>query len=140
MKNLLAFLLLAAGVDGVSQEVGLDSASGPVITFTEKVFEFGEIDQGDVVEHIFSFENTGNTPLILSEVKTTCGCTVPAWPKGKVIAAGEKNEIKVRFNSRGKSGVQSKTITILSNAQNATEKVRILCTVTPPRSDENSGN
>ena len=125
MKSLFAILLLAIGVVGFSQEVELDPVNGPILTFSEKIFNFGEITQNDVVEHVFTFENTGSTTLILTQVKTTCGCTVPSWPR-EPIASGETSEITVRFNSRGKSGMQNKIITIISNAQNATEKIRIV--------------
>jgi len=139
MKNLFAVILLGVSVVTFSQEVvKVDSANAPVITFDEQLFEFGQITQGDVVEHVFAFTNTGKSPLILSNVKTTCGCTVPTWPR-EPIAAGESSEILVRFNSRGKSGMQNKTITIFSNALNATERVRIVSQVKLP-APEDSGN
>ena len=137
MKHLFSVVLSMVVFVGVSQEVELDPANGPIITFSEKMFEFGEINQGDIVEHVFTFENTGNAPLILSDVKVTCGCTVPSWPK-KPIAAGESAELQVRFNSRGKSGTQNKIITIISNAQNDTERIRIVSQVKlPPPVDPN---
>lgn len=139
MKHLFAVLLLMVGFVGVSQEVELDPANGPIITFSEKMFQFGEINQGDIVEHIFIFENTGNAPLILSDVKVTCGCTVPSWPKDP-IASGESAEMQVRFNSRGKSGAQNKIITIISNAQNSTEKIRIVSQVKLPPPVDPDGN
>ena len=139
MKHLFAVLLLMAGFAGISQETELDPANGPIITFSEKMFQFGEINQGDIVEHIFTFENTGNAPLILSDVKTTCGCTAPEWPK-EPIASGKTAELKVRFNSRGKSGAQNKAITILSNAQNASEVIRILTQVKLPPPVDPNGN
>ena len=141
MKHLFTILLLATGVVGFSQVVEIDSANAPVITFSENLFEFGEINQGDVVEHVFAFTNTGKSPLILSNVKTTCGCTAPTWPRTP-IAAGESSEILVRFNSRGKAGMQNKPITVLSNALNSSEIIRIVTQVKvppppPPANPEN---
>ena len=107
-------------------------ANGAEITFAEEAFEFGDIYQGDVVEHTFAFENTGNAPLILSNVKTTCGCTAPKWSRDP-IAPGETSEIQVRFNSAGKLNKQNKIITIVSNAINQDAKIRITTNVLPKK-------
>ncbi len=84
------------------------------IEFDEKVFDWGTITQGDRVTYLFKFTNTGNEPLIIKNAKGSCGCTVPQWPKAP-IAPGEKGEIKVVFNSKGKMGKQSKRVTITAN-------------------------
>ncbi|WP_340154061.1 DUF1573 domain-containing protein [uncultured Marivirga sp.] len=107
-----------------------ESTNGPEITFEESNHDFGDITQGDVVEHIFKFENTGKQPLIISNVKTTCGCTVPSFPKGEAIAPGEKGEITVKFNSRGKMGRQNKIVRIVSNIGEE-RSVRITTNVLP---------
>ena len=88
---------------------------GPQITFQELKKDFGKIRQGEVIEHLFVFENTGNLPLIISEVKTTCGCTATEWPRDP-IAPGEKGTIKARYDSAGKSGAQQKVISVVSNS------------------------
>ena len=134
MKSLFSILLLSVVSIGMAQTTPaqpapLDPNNGPIIKFTESLFAFGEINQGEVVEHIFKFKNEGNAPLILTNVQTTCGCTAPQWPRETAIAPGEMGEIKIVFNSRGKSGMQSKTITVSSNAQNATERIRITASV-----------
>src|ERR1700746_2011626 len=74
--------------------------SGPIITFTETSFDFGDITQGDTVKHVFKFKNTGTAPLILSEVITTCGCTAPKWTN-KPIMPGKEGEIDITYNSTG---------------------------------------
>lgn len=136
MKSLFSILLISAVSFAMAQTPAqpapLDPANGPIIKFTESLYAFGEIKQGDVVEHIFKFKNDGNAPLILTNVQTTCGCTAPQWPRETAIAPGETGEIKVVFNSRGKSGSQSKTITVMSNAQNATERIRITALIQAP--------
>lgn len=114
-----------------TEKINLD---GPYVAFTESVYDFKEIYQGDKVEHIFEFENSGNKPLIISDVQTTCGCTVPQYPK-EAIAPGAKQQIKVVFNSRGKMGRQNKVITIISNAANNPERIRLTGTVLPPKTD-----
>lgn len=90
--------------------------AGPTTTieFEETNFDFGTIKQGDKVTHVFKFRNTGNEPLIISNAKATCGCTVPHWPKDPVPPGGT-GEIEVVFNSRGKSNKQNKKVTITAN-------------------------
>lgn len=84
------------------------------ITFEEEVFDFGDIVEGDVVEHVFKFTNTGKNPLIINNASGSCGCTVPLWPRDP-IAPGQSGEIQVKFNSTGKHGEQNKSITIYAN-------------------------
>jgi hypothetical protein len=91
---------------------------GPVITFEKKTHDFGEIVQGDKVEYIFTFTNTGNQPLIVTNVEVTCGCTTPkGWPRDP-IQPGEKGELTVSFSTAGKIGRQNKPIIVISNAMN----------------------
>lgn len=103
---------------------------GPVITFEESSKDFGDIKQGDKVEHTFKLENTGNAPLVISNVAATCGCTVPKWPK-EPIAPGKTAEIKVSFNSAGKMGKQNSVVRIYSNATEPIEKVSMISNVLP---------
>jgi hypothetical protein len=84
------------------------------IRYDEEKFNFGTVNEGDVVTHVFKFTNTGNEPLVISNAKGSCGCTVPTWPK-EPIAPGGKGEIKVEFNSKGKPGAQSKRVTVTAN-------------------------
>ena len=92
------------------------AGNGPVIFFEESKFDFGTIKQGEVVNHIFKFKNTGTAPLIIKNVSTQCGCTVPTKPE-KPVQPGEASEIKVQFNSSGKKGAQKKLVTITANTQ-----------------------
>jgi hypothetical protein len=96
----------------------------PAIKFEEELFEFGEITQGEKVEHTFMFTNTGEADLIVTSAKGSCGCTVPEWPK-KPIKPGEKGEINVVFNSEGKKGRQHKKVTIVANTQPSTNVIAI---------------
>ncbi len=103
---------------------------GAEIIFKEKSIDFGDISQGDKVEHTFVFENTGDAPLVISNVAVTCGCTAPAWPKTP-IAPGEKGEMKVVFNSAGKMGKQNSVVRVYSNAAEPIEKVSLISNVLP---------
>lgn len=78
--------------------------------------DFGTMDEGDKVEHIFNFTNTGDNPLVLSNCKGSCGCTVPTCPK-EPIPPGGTGEIKVVFNSKGKKNAQTKRVTITANTE-----------------------
>ncbi|NQZ75028.1 MAG: DUF1573 domain-containing protein [Ekhidna sp.] len=100
----------------------------PTINFSEELHDFGTIKDGDVVEHVFSFTNDGEAPLVITDAKATCGCTVPEWPR-EPIPVGGSGEIKVRFNSKGKPGVQNKTVTLTSNTWPTTQRVRIKANV-----------
>ncbi|PIE86243.1 MAG: hypothetical protein CSA05_01650 [Bacteroidia bacterium] len=91
-----------------------EKAKAPLINFTEKSFDFGTLTQGQSITHEFEFKNAGKSDLMIREVKASCGCTA-VKPNKKQIAPGETATIKVTFNTRGKRGRQSKSITIISN-------------------------
>lgn len=139
MKTVVAFIFGTFMVYCAwAQEASTEVASGPAITFEETAHEFGDIFQGDVVEHTFTFENTGTEPLIITNVQTTCGCTAPSWPRDP-IAPGQANEIKVRFNSAGKMGRQNKVITIISNSTGSNSQVKIVTNVLAKEVEETDG-
>jgi hypothetical protein len=105
------FSCLVTHAQGVPQE-------GPVITFEKKSYDFGDIVQGDRVEHVFTFSNTGTAPLIITNVEVTCGCTTPkGWARDPILP-GEKGELIVSFSSAGKIGRQNKPVIVISNAVN----------------------
>lgn len=90
--------------------------TGPTTTmsFAETEFNFGKVKAGEKVQHEYTFKNTGKEPLVISNAKGSCGCTVPEWPK-EPIAPGASGKIKVEFDSKGKSGPQTKQVTITAN-------------------------
>lgn len=98
----------------VSADGILDSTKVARMIFSETEFDFGTIKEGEVVEHTFPFTNTGKVPLIISDARSTCGCTVPEWSKEPILP-GETSQIKVRFNSTNKSGAQNKPVTVTAN-------------------------
>ncbi|WP_459212360.1 DUF1573 domain-containing protein [Aquimarina rhabdastrellae] len=105
-------------------------ANFPVMTFAEVEHDFGTINEGDVVEHKFSFTNTGKSPLVIVSAKGSCGCTVPEWPK-QPVAPGATGEMLVKFNSNGKPNAQTKTVTIVANTEKGKETIKIKALVTP---------
>jgi hypothetical protein len=84
------------------------------IKFEELEHDFGKIKAGEVISHVFKFTNTGTEPLIIDNVKPSCGCTTPEWSKDPVPPGGT-GFIKAVFDSKGREGSQSKTITVKSN-------------------------
>lgn len=115
-------------VNNPSSAQGGISGDLPVMTFSEESFDFGEIRQGEKVTHHFAFTNTGKADLIIGNARGSCGCTVPEYPK-KPIAPGEKSEIEVSFNSSGKHGLQTKTISIVTNCKPSTKIITIKANV-----------
>lgn len=99
-----------------------DTVNVPIMQFEASTFNFNDIPQGTKVSHEYKFKNTGKSPLIISNVLVTCGCTVPEWPKAPV-APGKTGIIRVFFNSTGKFGIQNKTITILANTKYGRETI-----------------
>ncbi len=102
----------------------------PVMTFEKMEHDFGSIQQGTPQETTFKFTNNGEAPLIITDTKTSCGCTTPKFPKDKPIAPGESAEIQVRFNGTGQNQV-TKTITVMANTEKGSEILRIKAFVNP---------
>ncbi len=118
MKKFLVFIAVLGLLAPAFAQEASTKVAGPVITFEKKTHDFGDIFQGDKVEETFKFTNTGNEPLIITNVQVTCGCTTPkGWPK-EPIQPGGKGEVTLAFNSAGKMGRQDKTVTVVSNAVN----------------------
>lgn len=91
-----------------------DSSEVARIEFDSERYDFGEVPEGTLVEHTFTFKNTGEVPLVISDAWSTCGCTVPEWPEEPVLP-GKQGQISVRFNTKNKVKQQNKPITVRSN-------------------------
>lgn len=109
-------LILAFAFGAVAQQVG-----GSEISFEKDVHDFGKIKQYGNATTEFVFTNTGDAPLIISNCKGSCGCTVPTWPR-EPIAPGANAVIKVKYDSK-RVGPINKSVTITSNASNTPTKV-----------------
>ena len=106
-------------------------AQQPVITFEKTEHDFGKINEADGrVSTVFEFKNEGMAPLILSNVRASCGCTTPTWTK-EPIEPGKTGTITVTYNPNGRPGRFQKTVTITSNASEATKRVYIKGEVIP---------
>ena len=103
-----------------------DATAGdfPAIAFNKEVHDFGIIENGTPVETTFEYTNTGNSMLVVSNIKSTCGCTVPSnWTKE--VAPGETGRFAVKFNGKGNGNKVSKTVTLTTNTEKGKETVKI---------------
>src|SRR5204863_8599248 len=96
----------------------------PVLSFKEEIHNFGMITEGEKVKYSFSFVNTGNADLIISNAQASCGCTVPEFPKQPILP-GKSGAINVIFDSSGKDGYQRKEVLIKANTIPNTKKLII---------------
>ena len=121
MKKVIFSLMLVLTAAFAMNTVNAQTTSGAKIDFTKDTQYYGKIKNGADGTCTFEFKNTGNAPLIISNAKGSCGCTVPEWPK-EPIAPGAKASIKVKYDT-SRQGVINKNVTITSNAVNAAEKI-----------------
>jgi outer membrane biosynthesis protein TonB len=118
-------------VVATTQEVPADGKY-PVMTFNHDEHDFGTIKQGDKVVYDFKFKNTGEADLLITAAKGSCGCTVPEYPK-TAIKAGESGNIKVSFDSKGKQGENTKTVTIMCNTKEGNKLLKIKANIEVPK-------
>ena len=147
MKHLFPIVLLALGMmtscggnksDKLSTELvnnpkSAEQPSGKeaVITFDKTEHEFGRILQGEVVTYSFHFTNTGNAPLLITNVNTSCGCTVGDFPR-EPIKPGQDGFIKATYDSKGHHGFQSRALTVLANTNPSATTLRFKADVMTP--------
>jgi hypothetical protein len=93
------------------------------IEFTSETVDYGEIDKGSDGIRVFEFKNTGNAPLIISKVSSSCGCTIPKKPEAPILP-GETGEIQVKYDTN-RPGPIRKAITVISNADTPTKVLKI---------------
>ena len=103
----------------------------PIITFDKTEHEFGKLLQGEVVTYSFHFTNTGNAPLLITEVKTSCGCTAGDFPR-EPIKPGQDGLIKATYDSKGHHGFQSRTLSVISNTNPSMTVLRFKADVLTP--------
>ncbi|MFQ5446029.1 MAG: DUF1573 domain-containing protein [Saprospiraceae bacterium] len=133
---------VAQGQNNVTPTANANKPAAPVgptttLSFEETEFNFGKIASGEKVSHEYKFTNTGKEPLVISNAKGSCGCTVPKWPK-EPIAPGTSSSILVEFNSKGKSGSQTKQVTITANTDPPQSIIYIKGEVTPAPASSSS--
>ena len=100
------------------------------ITYTKNEADLGEVAEGTKVKHSFEFQNTGNEPLFIYDAQGSCGCTIPNYPK-EPIAPGQKGKIDIEFDSNGRPGSNTKTVTVHANTTPETTTLTFTVKVTP---------
>jgi hypothetical protein len=117
--SFLTLILASCGNSSTSgpgrSESGAAETGNAIISFKEYEHNFGKITEGEKAGYIFTFENKGTSDLVITSTSTTCGCTVPKFSK-KPVKPGEAGSIEVVFDTSGRTGIQSKVITVKSNA------------------------
>ncbi len=116
----------------ISAPINETKPAGPlaVIEFGTTDHDFGTVTEGQKVSYTYELKNTGSAPLIIQEAKPSCGCTVPEWTKTPILPGGT-GFVKAEFDTKGKSGVNNKTITVTSNAWPKTSTLKFKAMVTP---------
>ncbi|MEM9679982.1 MAG: DUF1573 domain-containing protein [Bacteroidota bacterium] len=125
MKKLITILFIGMISLGVSAQEKVAK-----IEFKSKVIDYGTIEKGSDGVRTFEFTNTGDAPLIISNVKSTCGCTVPKKPDGPIMP-GDTGEIQVKYDTNRVNPIR-KTITVISNADTPTVALKIKGLVVDP--------
>ena len=125
MKNLIAVLFISLFTFSVIAQEKMSK-----IEFAETTIDYGVIEKGADGMRTFTFTNTGDAPLIISKVKSSCGCTIPKWSK-EPIMSGDSGEIQVKYDTK-RVGHIRKTISVLSNASTPTVALKIKGQVLDP--------
>ena len=115
----------AATTSAVEASSAKAVSNAPVMTFDKTIHDFGNIQEGERVETLFTFTNTGKSDLVIVDARGSCGCTVPEYPKNTPIAPGASAQIRVSFDSSNKPNLQQKTVTISANTDSGRETIRI---------------
>lgn len=109
-----------------------DSLPRTSVVFDNPKFDFGTITQGEVVEHTFFFTNKGSNEYKIETVQASCGCTTPDYTQTPV-KPGEKGKVVVKFNSAGRSGKQSKTVTVYGNSDEGKIQLSFTAVIPEPK-------
>lgn len=134
MKKITLVIAMSFALAGVLAQATepvkvVDNPNAPEISFDKLVHNYGTVAFGGDGVCTFKFTNTGKEPLILQQPQSSCGCTVPTWPKEPVLP-GASDKIQVTYNTK-KAGPINKTVTVRSNAKNNTVVLRITGKVEP---------
>lgn len=126
LKRIHLLILIICCVSCISKSKEKNQVSDGKLTemiFKHKEYDFGEIPMGKGVSTVFKFLNTGKNPLLIKKVTTTCGCTVPEWPK-KIINPNQNGEIKIVYDAKY-PGRFNKTITVVYNGKDSPQQLTI---------------
>ena len=94
------------------------------IQFKEETIDYGKINRGSDGLRVFEFTNTGDAPLVITNVRSSCGCTIPKKPEDPILP-GQQGKIEVEYDTNRAAGPFRKAITVSSNASNPTKILKI---------------
>lgn len=130
MLAMLIFGLVTVFAQNNAQQPPVPNPNAPEISFTKTVHDYGTVPYNGDGNCEFSFTNTGKEPLILTNVRSSCGCTVPSWPREPILP-GKSEIIKVEYKTN-RPGPINKTVTVTSNAKTSTVVLKITGNVENP--------
>jgi hypothetical protein len=126
--TVVLILLTSCGNTNSSSADTKNSTGKSEIAFSEYQHDFGKVAEGEKLNYTFDFKNKGTADLIITSASTTCGCTVPRYDT-KPIAVGNSGKLKVVFDTSGRNGLQTKVITVKSNASTPVVLLKITAEV-----------
>lgn len=136
MKN--TFFALVALMATTTFTFAQDKVAGAAFKFENEVLDYGTIENGSDGNRVFKFTNVGTEPLVITNAKGSCGCTTPEWPK-EPIAPGASSTIKVHYDTK-RTGAFEKTVTLESNATEASKVIKIKGVVNAPAEEHHEGD
>lgn len=117
---ILSFIIIGSIMGCQNQKSG-NSKGNAKIVFENDFYNFGSLNQGEKVSHVYHFKNKGTGDLVIQDAVSGCGCTIPQYTS-EPVKPGEKGEVKITFNSEHRRGAQLKSITLYTNASNYNKK------------------
>lgn len=133
--KIIPYILFLYGIFFFTTSSGQSKDSLPYLKVKDPKYNFGLVKQGKVVKIEYFFENTGSTPLIISNIETTCGCTVADFPHYP-IRPRDTGMILLTFNTKEKYDKQDRTVEVISNASNSPTKLRFKGAILEDKSDK----
>jgi hypothetical protein len=130
-KIILTLNVILIGILATAQPVSIENLKQAKIEFQTEIIDYGTIEQNADGIREFKFKNIGTAPLIISDAKKSCGCTVPTWPKAP-IKPGESSSIKVKYDTK-RIGTINKSVILISNAERNSIILRIKGKVLSPQ-------
>jgi hypothetical protein len=129
--NIAAALILILSIYAEPSKISNNTSKVAILEFDTEVIDYGKVEQHSDGNRIFKFTNKGDAPLIIADVKTSCGCTVPSYTKTPILP-GETGSLNIKYDTR-KLGAFSKRITVISNADGGQKFLKIKGNIIAPK-------
>ena len=129
LKTVLILMISLGLMNTTSSQFKNNDSKVAIIKFETEIIDYGTIDQFADGSRLFTFTNEGNAPLVITDVKTSCGCTVPIFSKEPILP-GETGELLIQYDTK-RLGVFNKTITVISNSKDGNKLLKIKGNIIP---------